>query len=138
MESHVEYDENHPAHPSHQRRLAQAVMRRQLSLSLKIAAIFMAMLLGLPLINYFLPGLANAPLFGFTLTWLFLAVLFYPVTWLLSWMFIQQSNDIEAEIAESMRRDPHLLHHQRENGYVAAAEDVPSAGDPDKTGEENI
>lgn len=109
-------DESHPDHPSHQRRLAQAVMRRQLSLSMKIATIFMVMLLGLPLINYFLPSLANTSIFGFTLTWLFLAVLFYPITWLLSWLFIRQSNDIEAEIAESMRRDPHIIYHQQNNG----------------------
>ena len=93
------------SHPAHQRRLAQAVMRRQVSLSLKVAAVFVVILGGLPLVNYFLPSLANAPVFGFTATWLFLAVLFYPVTWLLSWWFIRQSNQIEEEIAASMHHE---------------------------------
>lgn len=92
-------------HPSHQRHLAQAVMRRQMSLSMKIAAIFLVMLFGLPLVNYFLPGLANLPFLGFTASWFFLAVLFYPVTWVLSWWFIRQSNEIEADIAASMRHE---------------------------------
>lgn len=103
MDTPLEHDTH--AHPNHQRRLAQAVMHRQMSLSLKIAAIFLVMLFGLPLINYLLPELANTPVFGFTATWLFLAVLFYPITWILSWWFIQKSNDIEADIAATMRHE---------------------------------
>lgn len=90
---------------SHQRQLVQAVMRRQLALSLKIAAVFMIILLGLPLVNYFMPSFANRPVGGFTLTWLFLAVLFYPVTWCLSWVFIRRSNEIEADIASTLGDD---------------------------------
>jgi len=83
-------------------------MRRQVSLSIKVAAVFLVMLFGLPLVNRFMPGVANAPLLGFTVTWLFLAVLFYPITWLLSWWFIKQSNEIEADIAASLRHDGSL------------------------------
>lgn len=99
------HTEHHSGSAGHQRRLAQAVMRRQLSLSIKIAAVFLIILMGLPLVNYFMPGMANLPVFGFTVTWLFLAVLFYPVTWILSWVFIRQSNVIEADIAATMRRN---------------------------------
>lgn len=103
MDPHVRHDVD--LHPSHQRRLAAAVMRRQVSLSIRVAAVFLIMLLGLPLVNYFLPDLANAPFMGFTLTWFFLAILFYPITWLLSWWFIRQSNRIEAEIAATMHHE---------------------------------
>lgn len=85
-------------------------MRRQVMLSIKVAAVFLAMLLGLPLVNYFLPNLANTPMFGFTASWLFLAVLFYPITWILSWWFIRQSNKIEADIAATMRLDGSASH----------------------------
>lgn len=108
MEPHNEPGDH--AHISHQRRVVQAVMRRQVALSIKVAAVFLAMLLGLPLVNYFLPSLANAPVFGFTASWLFLGVLFYPVTWVLSWWFIRQSNHIEADIAQSMRHDRYATH----------------------------
>jgi uncharacterized membrane protein (DUF485 family) len=87
--------------PEDQRaRLAHAVMRRQASLSLRVTAIFVVMLFGLPLVNDFMPHLANASVMGFTLSWLFLGVLFYPITWLLSSYFIRESNRIEAECAD--------------------------------------
>lgn len=81
-------------------RLAHAVMRRQAALSVRVAALFILMVLGLPLVNYYLPGLANIPVLGFTATWLFLGVLFYPITWLLSAYFVRQSDRIEAECAD--------------------------------------
>jgi uncharacterized membrane protein (DUF485 family) len=80
-------------------KLSHSVMWRQSKLSLRIAFIFLAMLLGLPLINRYMPEVANATVGGFTLSWLFLAVLFYPITWLLSWFFIRESNRIEADTA---------------------------------------
>ena len=76
-------------------RLAHMVMRRQATLSLRVAAIFLVMIFGLPLVNYYLPTLANTPILGFTATWLFLGVLFFPITWLLSAYFIKASDQIE-------------------------------------------
>src|SRR5262245_49093695 len=81
-------------------RLAHLVMRRQAALSVRVAAVFLIMVFGLPLVNYFLPGPANSPVLGFTATWLVLGVLFFPITWLLSAYFIQQSDRIEAECAD--------------------------------------
>lgn len=80
--------------------LARAVMRRQAALSLRVAAVFLVLLLGLPLVNYALPDLANQPVLGFPATWLFLGVLFFPITWLLSAYFIRASDRIEAECAD--------------------------------------
>jgi uncharacterized membrane protein (DUF485 family) len=75
-------------------------MKRQATLSIKVAALFVVLLFGLPLVNYYLPAAANAPVLGFTASWLFLAVLFYPVTWLLSAYFIRESNRIEGECSD--------------------------------------
>lgn len=80
--------------------LVRSMMRRQAGLSLAIAAIFLSMLFLLPLFNYFWPDYANARIGGFTVTWLFLGVLFYPVTWVLSWYFIRASDRIESECAD--------------------------------------
>ena len=90
----------HDIPPESHAALAHAVMRRQAALSIRVAAVFLAMLFGLPLVNYILPGLANIPIFGFTATWLFLGVLFYPITWVLSWYFIRESDLIESECAD--------------------------------------
>ena len=90
----------HTLPPEEHERLAHTVMRRQARLSLRVASIFILLILGLPLFNYFLPELANRNVGGFTFSWLFLGVLFYPITWLLSGYFIRESDRIEAECAD--------------------------------------
>jgi uncharacterized membrane protein (DUF485 family) len=74
-------------------------MRRQARLSVGVAAIFLALVLGLPVVNHYLPGVAQARVVGFSATWLFLGLLFYPITWLLSAYFVRASEDVEHEIA---------------------------------------
>ncbi len=78
--------------------LLSAVMKRQVTLSLRVAAIFIAVLLGLPLLNAYAPQLAQKNIGGFSLTWLVLGVLFYPLTWILSRWFITSSNKIEDDL----------------------------------------
>jgi uncharacterized membrane protein (DUF485 family) len=83
-----------------QGRLARAVMRRQGALSLRVAAVFVVLVLGVPLVNYLKPDIANTPVFGFTATWLFLGVLIYPITVILSFYFVAASNRIEADCTD--------------------------------------
>ena len=83
------------------RALADRMIRRQSRLSLRLAAVFVAALVLLPLVNLLLPDLAGARVGGFTLSWLGLAVLFYPFTVLLSALFVRGSDRIEAEIVAS-------------------------------------
>ena len=78
-------------------------MRRQARLGLRIAAVFVLILIGLPLLNLFYPDAMAAPVGGFSLGWLLLAVLFYPVTWLLSWTFVRGSDRAEDAIVREMR-----------------------------------
>ena len=78
-------------------------MRRQARLGLRIAAVFVLILVGLPLLNLYLPDAMAAPVGGFSLGWLLLAVLFYPVTWLLSWVFVRGSDRAEDAIVAEMR-----------------------------------
>jgi uncharacterized membrane protein (DUF485 family) len=80
------------------RELTNRLIKRQLNLSLRIAAIFVMILVGLPLLNLFLPDLASANIGGFSATWLILGVLFYPLTWVLSSWFVKGSEKLEAEI----------------------------------------
>jgi uncharacterized membrane protein (DUF485 family) len=86
-------------------RLARKLMRQQASLSIKVAVVFVALLVLLPLFNLFFPRLANANVGGFTVSWLFLGILFFPITWLLSQYFVRQSDQIEAEEAADWKRD---------------------------------
>lgn len=85
----------------HSEAFLHSLMRRQLKLSVACAATFMVALLGLPLLNYFFPEAMAARVFGFTLTWLVLGVLFFPFVWAISWLFIRRSIALEdAEVRE--------------------------------------
>jgi uncharacterized membrane protein (DUF485 family) len=83
--------------PDEHARLASLVMRRQAALSLRVAFVFLSLVFGLPLVNHFAPQLANYRIGGFTATWLFLGVLFYPITVALSFYFVRRSDRIESE-----------------------------------------
>ena len=85
----------------HSEEFLRSLMRKQLRLSVTCAATFLVALLGLPLLNYFFPELMAARVFGFTLTWFLLGVLFFPLVWLISWLFIRRSIALEeAEVEE--------------------------------------
>jgi len=85
----------------HSEAFLHTLMRRQLKLSIACAATFMLALLALPLLNYFFPEAMAVRLFGFTLTWFTLGVLFFPFVWIISWIFIRRSISLEeAEVKE--------------------------------------
>ncbi len=78
--------------------LSKKMMKKQLRLSLAVAVVFIAVLVGLPLLNLYRPQIAKTDVGGFSLTWLILGVLFYPLTWLLSTLFVKGSERIEEKI----------------------------------------
>ena len=80
----------------HSEEFLRSLMRRQLRLSIICAATFLIALLGLPLVNYFFPELMARRIFGFTLTWFILGVLFFPLVWAIAWVFIKKSMALEA------------------------------------------
>jgi hypothetical protein len=71
------------------------LMRDQLKLSIACALCFAVALVALPLLNYFQPEFMSQRVFGFTLTWLILGVLFFPFVWIISFVFIQRSIALE-------------------------------------------
>src|SRR6266508_784619 len=85
----------------HSEEFLHSLMRKQLRLSIACASTFLVALLGLPLLNYFFPDLMATRVFGFTLTWFILGVLFFPLVWVISWLFIRRSIALEeSEVAE--------------------------------------
>ena len=96
---------NTPKKPDvHSEEFLHSLMRRQLKLSITCAGLFLVALLGLPLLNYCFPELMAKRVFGFTLTWLLLGVLFFSLVWIIAWFFIKRSMALEeAEIAEVQR-----------------------------------
>lgn len=90
----------------HSESFLHALMRRQLKLSIGCAAMFMVVLLGLPLANYFAPELMATRVFGFTLTWFVLGVLFFPFVWIISFYFIKRSIAMEEDEVKSVSSTP--------------------------------
>jgi uncharacterized membrane protein (DUF485 family) len=86
----------------HSEEFLRTLMRRQLKLSIASAATFLIALLGMPLLNYFFPELMATRVFGFTLTWLILGVLFFPFVWIISWLFINRSIALEEQEAKEV------------------------------------
>lgn len=81
----------------HSEEFLRMLVRRQWRLSVGCAAAFVVALFALPLLNYYLPEAMAAPMFGFTLTWLILGVLFFPFVWIISFYFIKRSMALEDE-----------------------------------------
>lgn len=90
----------HALPPEKHAELAHHVMKRQAGLSLRVASVFLVLIFGLPLFNASAPEAANTPIFGFTASWLFLGVLFFPITWGLSAYFVKASDRIEEECSD--------------------------------------
>lgn len=85
----------------HSEEFLHTLMRRQLRLSVACAAVFLVALVAMPLLNYFAPELMARRVLGFTLTWLVLGVLFFPLVWGLAYYFIKHSFALEdAEVRE--------------------------------------
>jgi uncharacterized membrane protein (DUF485 family) len=85
----------------HSEAFLQSLMRGQRRLSAACAAAFMLVLLGLPLLNYVWPEILGRRVFGFTWTWLILGVLFFPFVWLIAFVFIRRSIQLEQrEVAQ--------------------------------------
>lgn len=88
----------------HSEPFLRSLMRRQLRLSVACAATFLIALLGLPLLNYFAPGLMATRVAGFTLSWLIVGVLFFPFVWIISYLFIKRSIALEDDEVRSVNR----------------------------------
>ena len=94
-----------PESDIHSEPFLRQLMRRQLRLSIACAGAFLVALFGLPLLNYFFPELMATRVFGFTLTWFILGVLFFPFVWIIAWVFIKRSIALEETEARSVSRD---------------------------------
>jgi uncharacterized membrane protein (DUF485 family) len=96
-----------PAHDDvvHSESFLHTLMRRQLKLSVACAAAFLVGLIGLPLLNYYAPALMATRVAGFTLSWLLLGVLCFPLVWAISYYFIRRSIWLEEDEVAQVKRE---------------------------------
>ncbi|MEO6052838.1 MAG: DUF485 domain-containing protein [Chthoniobacterales bacterium] len=89
-----------PHEDIHSEEFLHKMMRRQLRLSIWCGVTFCIALLGMPLLNYFLPEVMATEVWGFSLTWLILGVLFFPFVWIISLVFIRRSIAMEKKVGD--------------------------------------
>jgi uncharacterized membrane protein (DUF485 family) len=86
-------------------RLLSSLLRHQAALSIRVAAVFLVLVFGVPLATHYAPGWTQQPVLGFPLSWFLLGLLFYPITWALSAYFVRASERLESEEAAAMRAE---------------------------------
>ncbi len=79
-----------------------SLLRVQLGLALRVLAVLVTAVGGLPLLFHLAPGLAEATLLGLPLAWLLLGVVVYPVLCLLGWVYVRAAERTERDFAELM------------------------------------
>jgi uncharacterized membrane protein (DUF485 family) len=89
----------------HSEEFLHLLMRRQLKLSVACAATFLVGLIGLPLLNYYAPALMATRVAGFTLSWLLLGVMCFPLVWTVSYFFIRRSIWLEEDEVRAVREN---------------------------------
>ncbi len=73
-----------------------AVMLRQRRLSLLAAGMLFGLVTATIILEYLFPGLMNRPFWhGFSPSFLFAAVLVYPITWVIALVYTLRANDID-------------------------------------------
>lgn len=77
--------------------LVRGLVRAQLGLALRLAAVVAGGMIALPLLNAAFPGLAAVTVFGMRLNWLILAVLVYPAMYGVGRLFIRLAEQGERD-----------------------------------------
>ncbi|SRR5579884_1233459 len=83
--------------------LLEDLIRRQLRLGVRVAAVFLVILFGLPLMNLGFPELVQMRVLGLPMSWLALAMLIYPFVWLLAGYFVSTARKYEDEFTELIK-----------------------------------
>jgi len=91
----VELEEQSPVGAA----LARGLVRAQLSVAVRLAAVVAVGLGGLPLLFAGVPAIAHARLFGVALPWLLLGVLAYPFLYLVGAVYVHLAERNEQEFA---------------------------------------
>jgi hypothetical protein len=80
--------------------LVRSLVRAQLALALRLAAVFACVLGGLPLLFAVLPAARDARVLGLDLPWLVLGVLVYPLFLAGSWLYVRMAERNERDFVE--------------------------------------
>ena len=84
--------------------LVRSLVRAQLLLALRLAAVFAFLLGGLPLLFALAPATRDVEVLGLTLHWLVLGVLVYPALLAGGWLYVRLAERNERDFVELVER----------------------------------
>jgi hypothetical protein len=84
--------------------LVRGLVRTQLALALRLAAVVAVGLGGLPLLFAVAPDVARATAFGVSLPWLLLGVVAYPFLYAVGWAYVRLAERTERDFTELVER----------------------------------
>ena len=84
--------------------LLRTLVRAQLSLALRLAAVFGCLLGGLPLLLAVSPEVRQAKVLGLDLPWLLLGVVMYPLLLAGGWLYVRLAERNEQDYADLVER----------------------------------
>ncbi|HHU10806.1 MAG TPA: hypothetical protein GXZ60_12460 [Intrasporangiaceae bacterium] len=82
----------------------RGLMRAQFTLAASIIGMGVVGLGGLPLLFFLVPATGQARVFSVPISWLLIAVLVYPATFLIAAHYVRRATRIEADFTELVRR----------------------------------
>ncbi|MDQ7826167.1 MAG: DUF485 domain-containing protein [Candidatus Eremiobacteraeota bacterium] len=77
----------------------EQMQKRQLRLSLMLAAVFLCSIFAIPFLNYALPEAMLTPVFGIPFVWLAVGILLHIEFWIIATVYTIASNRWESEVA---------------------------------------
>lgn len=86
--------------------LVRGLVRAQLGLAVRLAAVVMCVIVAVPLGGNLFPALASAALFGVRLNWLVLAVLMYPLLYGVGRLYVRLAEQGERDFIRVVDEEP--------------------------------
>jgi hypothetical protein len=84
--------------------LVRGLVRTQLALAFRLAAVVVVGLGGLPLLFTVAPRIAQIRVFGISLPWLLLGVVAYPFLWVVGWAYVHLAERTERDFTHLVER----------------------------------
>ena len=84
--------------------LVRSLVRAQLGLAMRVAAVVALVIGGLPLLFAFVPATGRMEVLGVRLPWLLLGVLVYPVLVLAGWVYVRLAERNERDFVDLVER----------------------------------
>lgn len=77
--------------------LVRGLVRAQLGLALRLAAVILCVIIAIPLLGNLFPLLSEITVLGIRLNWLILGVLLYPLLYGAGWVFVRLAEQAEKD-----------------------------------------